>query len=123
MDKGGIMVAQELKEMIRTRYGSLAAFCQKINMPWNTLDSILKRGVLTGSLANIKKITDELGLDMAALANGELKAPGATEDVIVYEVSRLYQKLDDDYRRRFSAYATRLKEIQEEEDKIKNGDL
>ena len=84
------MVEQELKEMIRTRYGSLAAFCQKINMPWNTLDSILKRGVLTGSLANIKKITDELGLDMAALANGD---------------------------------ATRLKEIQEEEDKIKNGDL
>lgn len=31
MDKGGIMVEQELKEMIRTRYGSLAAFCQKIN--------------------------------------------------------------------------------------------
>ena len=116
------MIEQELKEMIRNRYGSLAAFCQKVGMPWNTLDSILKRGVLNSTLANVKKITDELSLDIAALANGELKAPGATEDVIVYEVSRFYQKLDDDYRKRFSAYATRLKEIQEEEDKLKNGD-
>lgn len=112
------MVEQELKEMIRSRYGSLAAFCQKINMPWNTLDSILKRGITTGSLANIKKITDELSLDMAALAEGELKAPGKNDDVIIYEVSRLYTDLDDSYKRRLSAYAKRLKEIQEEEDKV-----
>ena len=116
------MVEQELKERIRSRYGSLAAFCQKINMPWNTLDSILKRGIRTGSLANIKKITDELSLDISALANGELRAPGVKEDVIVYEISRVYSTLDDGYRKRLSAYANKLREIQEEEDRLNLGE-
>lgn len=41
---------QKLKELIISKYGSLNKFCEAINMPWTTLDSILKRGI---SKANI----------------------------------------------------------------------
>ena len=37
-------VEMELKELILEKYGSLAEFCKKIDLPWTTLDSILKRG-------------------------------------------------------------------------------
>jgi hypothetical protein len=92
-------------------------------MPWNTLDSILKRGIRTGSLANIKKITDELSLDISALANGELRAPGAREEIFDYEVSQVYSVLDEGYKKRLSAYAIKLREIQKEEDRLNMGEL
>lgn len=34
----------KIREMIIERYGSLKKFCETIQMPWTTLDSILKRG-------------------------------------------------------------------------------
>ena len=45
---------QKLKELIISKYGSLNKFCEAINMPWTTLDSILKRGI---SKANITKVS------------------------------------------------------------------
>lgn len=32
----------KIREMIIERYGSLKKFCEVIDMPWTTLDSILK---------------------------------------------------------------------------------
>ena len=65
-------VEAKLKELILKRYGSLAKFCEKIGIPWTTLDSILKRGVEKANILNILKITQELGLDVEALASGEI---------------------------------------------------
>lgn len=65
-------VETKLKELILNRYGSLAKFCEKIGMPWTTLDSILKRGVEKANILNILKITRELGLDVEAFASGEI---------------------------------------------------
>lgn len=60
----------KLKEIIIEKYGSLKKFCEKIDMPWTTLDSILKRGVANSNITNVMKITRELGLDTESLANG-----------------------------------------------------
>ena len=57
-------VETELKELILKRYGSLSEFCKKIDLPWTTLDSILKRGVEKANIKNILKITAELGIDV-----------------------------------------------------------
>lgn len=68
------MEATEMKirEMIMSRYGSLKKFCEIIQMPWTTLDSILKRGFANSNITNVMKITKELGIDTESLALGEI---------------------------------------------------
>ena len=65
-------VEMELRELILEEYGSLAEFCKKIDLPWTTLDSILKRGVGKANIKNILKITTELGIDVERLADGKI---------------------------------------------------
>lgn len=60
----------ELKEMIISRYGSLAKFANEIDMSWTTLDSILKRGILKANIVNVLKITGKLGIDTEKLGDG-----------------------------------------------------
>lgn len=62
-----------LKEMIIKRYGSLKKFCEKIDMPWTTLDSILKRGISNSNITNVIKISKELGIDTESLASGIIR--------------------------------------------------
>lgn len=61
-----------LKEMIISRYGSIKKFCDTINMPWTTLDSILKRGIANSNITNVLKITRELHIDAESLVSGEI---------------------------------------------------
>ena len=65
---------QQLKELIIERYGSLKKFTEKIDMPWTTLDSILKRGVANSNIANVLKISQELKLDTEKLAMGQMSS-------------------------------------------------
>lgn len=60
----------KIREMIISRYGSLKKFCDTIDMPWTTLDSILKRGIANSNITNVMKITKELGVDTESLASG-----------------------------------------------------
>lgn len=62
----------QLKELIISRYGSLKKFCEAIDMPWTTLDSILKRGIANSNITNVIKITRELKIDTEKLANGSI---------------------------------------------------
>lgn len=68
------MEATEMKirEMIIEQYGSLKKFCEIIQMPWTTLDSILKRGFANSNITNVMKITKELGIDTESLALGKI---------------------------------------------------
>jgi len=59
-----------IKGIIIERYGSLKKFCEKIGMPWTTLDSILKRGIVNSNITNFMKIAMELELDAKSLAYG-----------------------------------------------------
>lgn len=72
-------VEMELKDLILDKYGSLSEFCKKIDLPWTTLDSILKRGVDKANIKNILKITAELNIDVERLAEGEIVHKGALE--------------------------------------------
>lgn len=62
----------KLRELIINKYGSLKKFCEKINMPWTTLDSILKRGVANSNILNVMKIANELNVDTESLASGQI---------------------------------------------------
>lgn len=61
-----------LKALIIQEYGSLKKFTEIINMPWTTLNSILKRGVANSNITNVLKITRELGLDAEKLVDGQI---------------------------------------------------
>ena len=63
---------KELKELIINKYGSLKKFCEKIDMPWTTLDSILKRGIANSNITNVMKISKELNVDTESLASGKI---------------------------------------------------
>jgi len=69
----------QLKELIISKYGSLKAFTDTIEMPWTTLDSILKRGIDKANITNILKITAELNLDTEKLALGILQCKDVPE--------------------------------------------
>lgn len=62
----------DVKSLIIEKYGSMKKFCETIDMPWTTLDSILKRGIANSNITNVLKITRELGLDAEKLVDGNI---------------------------------------------------
>lgn len=63
---------EELKSLILNRYKSIREFTTKIDMPYSTMDSVLKRGVNKANITNIIKICRELNIDTEKLADGEI---------------------------------------------------
>ena len=61
-----------IKSLIIEKYGSLKKFSETIDMPWTTLDSILKRGMANSNITNVLKITRELGLDAEKIVDGDI---------------------------------------------------
>ena len=61
-----------LKALIIENYGSTKKFSETRDMPWTTLDSILKRGIANSNISNVLKITKELNLDTEKLVDGEI---------------------------------------------------
>lgn len=64
------MVEEELKQYILQRYKSIKEFASVADIPYTTLDSILKRGVGKANVLNIIRLCDALEIDTNALAQG-----------------------------------------------------
>ena len=61
-----------LKECILSKYKSIRKFCMQINVPYSTVDSIFKRGIMVSSVSLIIKICDRLNIDVNELINGRI---------------------------------------------------
>ena len=61
-----------LKECILTKYRSVREFCMQIDVPYSTVDSIFKRGIMVSSVSLIIKICDRLNIDVDELINGRI---------------------------------------------------
>lgn len=61
---------QKLKNLIIEKYGSLKKFSEISDIPWSTLDSVLKRGVNNANVSNIIKICKNLDISADKLSNG-----------------------------------------------------
>lgn len=70
--KEKMSIEEKLKGLILTRYRSLREFTTAIDMPYQTMDSILKRGVDKASIGNIIKICKALDISADELANGNI---------------------------------------------------
>lgn len=86
-----------IREIIIERYGSLNKFCSQVDMPWTTLDSILKRGISKANVGNVIKIAKELDLDTDALSEGFIVSRLITNEPLSaseLELIKKYRVLD-----------------------------
>lgn len=94
-------IEKELKELILQRYGSILEFTKKINIPYSTIDSIFKRGVLNSNIANIIKISEALNISVDGLAEGKIIFCDKKIDLSEIEKSKaidLFSQLTPDKR-------------------------
>ena len=61
-----------LKDYILSNYKSIRSFVATIDLPYTTVDGILKRGIENSSLGNVFKICRALSIDADELANGKI---------------------------------------------------
>lgn len=74
VNRGGDKMTTEdrIKDLILKRYHSIREFSITTDIPYTTLDSILKRGIGNSSVTNVIKICKALGISADALADGEI---------------------------------------------------
>lgn len=92
------MLENQIKAMIIKKYGSLRYFCNKIDVPYSTIDSILKRGISKANVLNVIKICDALGLSVDNLRHGiiELREnENITEQDFIQEMYSTLSKRSD----------------------------
>lgn len=67
------MIEEKIKKMILEKYGSIRQFAFKINVPYTTIDSILKRGIDNSNVGNVIKMCKALNISVDKLIdNNEL---------------------------------------------------
>lgn len=92
------MIEEELKQYILQRYKSIKEFASVANIPYTTLDSILKRGVGKANVLNIIRLCNALEIDTQALAQGVISPQTSkiTTDVSLEESEHLkkYRAID-----------------------------
>lgn len=90
---------QQLKELVIAKFGSIRNFALQIKMPYSTVDSIFKRGILNASVTNIIRICDVLEISVDSLSRGivELRVmPDAATHLTTgeQELLRIYRSLN-----------------------------
>ena len=63
---------QELKKLILSRYKSIRVFVNEANIPYTTMDTIFKRGIIHSSIQNVMAICSTLGISVDELAMGRI---------------------------------------------------
>lgn len=61
-----------LRKYILSKYKSLREFSQKIDMPYSTINTIMKRGIDNSSVNNIIRICQALNISTDDLVNGKI---------------------------------------------------
>lgn len=65
-------IEEKLREYILTYYKSIREFTQKAEIPYSTMDGVLKRGISNSSISSILKICNALGISADELANNKI---------------------------------------------------
>ena len=66
-------IEEQLKQLILSKYKSLRAFTQEIDVPYSTVDTMLKRGIGGTSVTTVLKVCNSLGIDADALTNNKIQ--------------------------------------------------
>lgn len=65
-------IEERLKDLILERYKSIREFTTRIDIPYSTVDSVLKRGIRNSNIITIIRICKALGISADKLAEGEI---------------------------------------------------
>lgn len=87
-------IEERLKCLILAQYKSVRAFATVIDVPYTTVDSVIKRGVMKSGVGTVTKICRRLKISADALADGEI-VPYEKSDI---ELSPAERKLIEKYR-------------------------
>lgn len=82
-------VEDSLKKIIITRYGSVKQFAVASGMPYQTVVSILKRGIMKSGLQNIIDMCKVLNISVDALAEGKIISLPANDFNVENKVTEL----------------------------------
>ncbi len=63
----------QLKQEILTRYKSIREFSAMTEIPYSTVDSVLKRGIKNSGINTVLKIFSFLDIDVESIPSGKLK--------------------------------------------------
>ena len=105
---------KQVKDIIIAKYGSLKRFCEEVDMPWSTLDSILKRGFANSNIGNVLKVARELDIEVEPLAFGVLqkRVPTPADPLQLTEQEKhiisIYHDLDRVGQEKFTAFGEGL---------------
>lgn len=65
-------IEEKLKKYILTKHKSIREFVKCADLPYSTVDGILKRGIANSSIGNVLKICKALQISADELANGKI---------------------------------------------------
>lgn len=75
------MLEDKLKDLIIKRFGSVRQFSLKINIPYTTVDTILKRGIDNSNVGNVLKMCKALNISIDYLLdNKEIQANNLSQN-------------------------------------------
>lgn len=78
-------IEDQLKTKILDKYKSVRAFTTAIQIPYSTIDSMLKKGLSGTAVSTVLKVCENLNLDVDALVNGEIKEKSSVADSMLTE--------------------------------------
>ena len=87
-------IEDKLKAMIIEKYGSVKHFSEVADLPYQTVVSILNRGVMKAGLQNIKDICKELDISVDALSEGKLIRNAPIDPEKAKKVNDLYDLIE-----------------------------
>lgn len=94
-------IEEKLREYILTYYKSIREFTQKAEIPYSTMDGILKRGIANSSIGNILKVCKALGISADELARNRIVPVSKSEKhIMLSEIPDMLihmRKNKDDY--------------------------
>lgn len=90
-------IEEQLKQLILSKHKSIREFCMDIDIPYSTVDSILKRGIENAGVGKIIKICRHFDISADALANGKIKFNNKT-DLSVSDFSEFEKECIKKYR-------------------------
>lgn len=71
--RGDVMtIENHLRELILLKHGSLREFTFNIGIPYSTLSTILKKGIMTATMSNMVKICNALDIKLDELVAGRI---------------------------------------------------
>ena len=92
-------IEEKLKNYILTIYKSVREFTQYADLPYSTMDGILKRGIKNSSIGNILKICEALQISADELANNRI-VPLDRMDIhhklVIFEIPELISNIRND---------------------------